>query len=150
MYIIKNALRCISRAKGRNILIGIIVLVIAISSCIGLSIRQAAEDAKTTALENSMTPLNTLSTMAGWFLIVILLIGAVILIVLNIFNVRERKYEIGVLTAMGMKKGKVALQFLTEIFKGLADAGKCVILVSHSPQVASMCDKRYKLKKKSR
>ena len=29
MYIIKNALRCISRAKGRNILIGIIVLVIA-------------------------------------------------------------------------------------------------------------------------
>ena len=63
-----------------------------------------------------MTPLNTLSTMAGWFLLVILLIGAVILIVLNIFNVRERKYEIGVLTAMGMKKGKVALQFLTEIF----------------------------------
>ena len=69
-----------------------------------------------TMYENSMTPLNTLSTMAGWFLIVILLIGAVILIVLNIFNVRERKYEIGVLTAMGMKKGKVALQFLTEIF----------------------------------
>ena len=69
-----------------------------------------------TSYENSMTPLNTLSTMAGWFLLVILLIGAVILIVLNIFNVRERKYEIGVLTAMGMKKGKVALQFLTEIF----------------------------------
>lgn len=66
--------------------------------------------------ENSMLPLNTLSTMAGWFLIVILVIGAVILIVLNIFNVRERKYEIGVLTAMGMKKFKVALQFLTEIF----------------------------------
>lgn len=66
--------------------------------------------------ENSLTPLNTLSTMAGWFLVVILLIGAIILIVLNIFNVRERKYEIGVLTAMGMKKSKVALQFLTEIF----------------------------------
>ena len=66
--------------------------------------------------ENSLTPLNTLSTMAGWFLLVILIIGAVILIVLNIFNIRERKYEIGVLTAMGMKKGKVALQFITEIF----------------------------------
>ena len=26
-----------------------------------------------------------------------------------------------------------------EIFKGLADAGKCVILVSHSPEVASIC-----------
>lgn len=69
-----------------------------------------------TAYENSLTPLNTLSTMAGYFLIVILAIGAIILIVLNIFNVRERKYEIGVLTAMGMKNGKVALQFLTEIF----------------------------------
>lgn len=68
------------------------------------------------AYENSMTPLNTLSKLAGYFLIVILCIGAVILIVLNIFSVRERKYEIGVLTAMGMKKGRVALQFITEIF----------------------------------
>jgi len=50
MYIIKNAFRCIGRSKGRNILIGIITLVIAISACIGLSIRQAAESAKTTAL----------------------------------------------------------------------------------------------------
>lgn len=68
------------------------------------------------AYESSLTPLNTLSSMATTFLIVILIIGAIILVVLNIFNVRERKYEIGVLTAMGMKKGKVALQFLTEIF----------------------------------
>lgn len=66
--------------------------------------------------ESSLKPLETLSTMAGWFLVVILIIGAVILIVLNIFNVRERKYEIGVLTAMGMKKGKVAFQFMIEIF----------------------------------
>ncbi|MBQ4569717.1 MAG: ABC transporter permease [Ruminococcus sp.] len=69
-----------------------------------------------TAFENSLTPLKTLSSMAGWFLLIILIIGAVILVVLNIFSVRERKYEIGVLTAMGMKKGKVALQFITEIF----------------------------------
>jgi len=40
----------------------------------------------------------------------------VLLIVLNIFNIRERKYEIGVLTAIGMKKGKVSLQFITELF----------------------------------
>jgi putative ABC transport system permease protein len=31
------------------------------------------------------------------------------------FNIRERKYEVGVLTAIGMKKGKVALQFVTEL-----------------------------------
>ena len=67
------------------------------------------------AFENSLTPLKTLSTMAGWFLLVILIIGGVILVVLNIFNVRERKYEVGVLTAMGMKKWKVATQFLCEI-----------------------------------
>ena len=51
MYIIKNAIRCILRSKGRNILIGIIALVIAISACIGLSIRQAAESAKESALD---------------------------------------------------------------------------------------------------
>ena len=68
-----------------------------------------------TAFENSLTPLNTLSTMAGWFLVVILIIGGIILVVLNIFNVRERKYEVGVLTAMGMKKWKVAAQFVCEI-----------------------------------
>ena len=51
MYIIKNALRCIARSKGRNVLIGIIALVIAVSACMGLSIRQASENAKETALE---------------------------------------------------------------------------------------------------
>ena len=53
--------------------------------------------------------------MAGWFLVIIFIIGGVILVVLNIFNIRERKYEIGVLTAMGMKKYKVAMQFVVEI-----------------------------------
>ena len=83
---------------------------------LGLDESYTVSSSDVSAYENSMIPLNTLSTMAGYFLIVILAIGAIILIVLNIFNIRERKYEIGVLTAMGMKKGKVALQFLTEIF----------------------------------
>lgn len=83
---------------------------------LGLDESYTVFSADLTAFENSLAPLETLSTTAGYFLIVILVIGAIILIVLNIFNVRERKYEIGVLTAMGMKKQKVALQFLTEIF----------------------------------
>lgn len=82
---------------------------------LGLADTYAVSSDDLTAFENSMTPLNTLSTMAGWFLLVILLIGGVILVVLNIFNVRERKYEVGVLTAMGMKKWKVAAQFMCEI-----------------------------------
>ena len=83
---------------------------------LGLDENYTVTSSDVTAFEQSLVPLETLSTTAGYFLVVILLIGAVILVVLNIFNVRERKYEIGVLTAMGMKKGKVALQFVTEIF----------------------------------
>ena len=82
---------------------------------LGLSESYTVSSPDISAFENSLTPLNTLSTMAGWFLVVILIIGAVILVVLNIFNVRERKYEVGVLTAMGMKKSKVAAQFICEI-----------------------------------
>ena len=36
------------------------------------------------------------------------------------------------------------------IFRGLAEAGKCVILVSHSPQVAKACDVCYELQRISR
>lgn len=83
---------------------------------LGLSEDYVVSSTDITSFENSLTPIKTLSSMAGWFLLIILIIGAVILIVLNIFSVRERKYEIGVLTAMGMKKSKVALQFISEIF----------------------------------
>ena len=82
---------------------------------LGLSESYSVSSTDITAFENSIAPLDTLSTMAGWFLVVILVIGGVILVVLNIFNVRERKYEVGVLTAMGMKKWKVAAQFMCEI-----------------------------------
>ena len=34
---------------------------------------------------------------------------------------------------------------IMKIFRELADQGKCVILVSHSPDVAEMCDERYEL-----
>ena len=33
------------------------------------------------------------------------------------------------------------------IFRSLAENGKCVILVSHSPEVAEMCDETYELTK---
>lgn len=83
---------------------------------LGLSSDYIVSSADISAYENSLTPLKTLSTMAGWFFLVILIVGGVILIVLNIFNLRERKYEVGVLTAIGMKKYKVALQFICELF----------------------------------
>ncbi len=83
---------------------------------LGLADTYSVSSQDLTSFENSLVPLNTLSTMAMWFLIIILIIGGIILVVLNIFNIRERKYEIGVLMAIGMKKSKVAMQFLTEVF----------------------------------
>ena len=66
--------------------------------------------------EKSVVPLESLSKFTMIFFIVVLLIGGCILVIFNMFTVRERKYEIGVLAAIGMKKGTVALQFLTEAF----------------------------------
>lgn len=82
---------------------------------LGLDESYTISSSDLTAYKNSLAPLDTLSTMAKWFLLVILVIGAIFLVVLNIFNIRERKYEVGVLTAMGMKKRKVAAQFICEI-----------------------------------
>lgn len=83
---------------------------------LGLSEEYTVSSQDLASFENSLTPLNTLSTMAGWFFLVVLLVGALILVVLNIFNLRERKYEIGVLAAIGMKKRKIAMQFVCELF----------------------------------
>ena len=45
-----------------------------------------------------------------------LVIGSIILLVLNVINIRERKYEIGVLRTIGMKKRLVISQFVLELF----------------------------------
>lgn len=66
--------------------------------------------------EKSVVPLESLSKFTMAFLIVVLLIGGGILVIFNMFTVRERKYEIGVLAAIGMRKSAVAAQFLTETF----------------------------------
>ena len=62
--------------------------------------------------ESSLVPLDSLAKFALTLLIVVLAVGAV---VLNLFNIRERKYEVGVLTAIGVKKVKVAAQFAIEL-----------------------------------
>lgn len=86
------------------------------ATALGLSEDYTVSSTDITEFENSLVPLENLSKTAGYFLLVVFIIGAVILIVINIFNIRERKYEIGVLTAIGMKKWKVASQFVTELF----------------------------------
>ncbi|MEF9935590.1 MAG: FtsX-like permease family protein [Clostridium sp.] len=82
----------------------------------GLNENYSVESIDVNSYEQSLIPLKNLSKFAGVFLIVVLAIGCVILVVLNIFNIRERKYEVGVLTAIGMKKKNVLLQYLSEVF----------------------------------
>ena len=82
----------------------------------GLSDNYTVSSTDATTYEQSLVPIQNLSKFADLFLILVLSIGGVILVVLNIFNIRERKYEVGVLTAIGMKKGKVAFQYITELF----------------------------------
>ncbi len=82
---------------------------------LGLSDEYVVSSTDLNAYEMMTGSLDGLAKFTGYFLAVVLAVGAVIMIVLNIFATRERKYEIGVLAAIGMKKRKVARLFLTEI-----------------------------------
>lgn len=68
------------------------------------------------SLNNDLKPIQNLSKFATTFLIIVFIIGIVILTVINMINIRERKYEIGVLRSIGMKKYLVIFQFVIEIF----------------------------------
>ena len=61
-------------------------------------------------------PVKGLSKITNFMMLVVLAFGGGVLILLSVLSVRERKYEIGVLRAMGMEKGKVAAGMLIETF----------------------------------
>ena len=67
------------------------------------------------AFDSVAGPVESLNSLSLLFLIIVLLLSAAIMILLSAIAVRERKYEIGVLRAMGMKKKKVAFGLWTEI-----------------------------------
>lgn len=66
-------------------------------------------------IESATEVVNNVKIFATTFLIITLAIGGIVLIVLNMINIRERKYEIGVLRTIGMKKSKVSIQFMSEL-----------------------------------
>lgn len=72
-----------------------------------VSINQAAYDKVTGTLSG-------VKSVALTFIAVILILGAIVLSLLSFMAVRERKYEVGVLRAMGMERGKVAFGILFE------------------------------------
>jgi len=62
-----------------------------------------------------VAPIEGLRQVAQTFLLVVLVLGSIILILLSSIFIRERKYEIGVLRAMGMKRQKVVMGLWTEM-----------------------------------
>lgn len=59
-------------------------------------------------------PLEGLKSITGTLTTVVTLFGAAVLLLLSVLSIRERKYEVGVLRAMGVKKGKISLGLVTE------------------------------------
>jgi putative ABC transport system permease protein len=72
-----------------------------------VSINQAAYD-------RVSGPMASMNSAVATFMIVVLILGAVVLALISFLAVRERKYEVGVLRAMGMERGKVALGIFME------------------------------------
>lgn len=65
--------------------------------------------------ESVAGPVESLKKLSLTFLFIVLTLGSVIMVLMSVIAIRERKYEIGVLRAMGMKKKKVAIGLWTEI-----------------------------------
>jgi len=59
-------------------------------------------------------PILSMKSAVMTFAIIILILGSLVLALISYLVVRERKYEVGVLRAMGMDKGKVAIGILME------------------------------------
>lgn len=67
------------------------------------------------SIDESVSTISNVKNFAVTFLVITLIIGAAVLLIINMINIRERKYEIGVLRTIGMKKTKVCLQFILEL-----------------------------------
>lgn len=67
-------------------------------------------------INSATSSISNVKTFATTFLIITLLIGGIILFILSAINIRERKYEIGVLRTIGMKKRYLTMQFIIELF----------------------------------
>ncbi len=62
-----------------------------------------------------VSSVKNVNSFATTFLIITLIIGGVVLFVINMINIRERKYEIGVLRTIGVSKFKLTMQFVSEL-----------------------------------
>lgn len=66
-------------------------------------------------LQNATKSIENVKTFATTFLLITLIISSLVLFVLNMINIRERKYEIGVFRTIGMSKFQLTIQFIVEL-----------------------------------
>ena len=62
-----------------------------------------------------LSSIKNVQAFATTFLIIALIIGGIVLFIINMINIRERKYEIGVLRTIGISKFKLTMQFISEL-----------------------------------
>lgn len=66
-------------------------------------------------IESATKSIENVSKFATTFLIITLIISTVVLLIVNMINIRERKYEIGVFRTIGLSKFKLTMQFIAEL-----------------------------------
>lgn len=66
--------------------------------------------------QSMLTPLRNVSSFAKNIVILVAIAGIIILTLIVMLMIRERRYEIGVLLSMGESRIKMILQFFTEMF----------------------------------
>ncbi len=64
---------------------------------------------------SGVSSIENINSFATTFLSLTLVIGGIVLFVINMINIRERKYEIGVLRTIGISKFKLTMQFVAEL-----------------------------------
>ena len=80
----------------------------------GLSEYYTINDNTETIL-GTLKPIQNVSSFSITFLIIVCLVALIVIGILTMINIRDRKYEIGVLRAIGMSKVKVMSQLIIEI-----------------------------------
>ena len=66
-------------------------------------------------LKDATKSIENVKIFATTFLMITLIISSIVLFVINMINIRERKYEIGVFRTIGVSKFKLTIQFLFEL-----------------------------------
>ncbi|HFK0528614.1 ABC transporter permease [Listeria monocytogenes] len=72
-------------------------------------------DANDTLYQQMIGPINSIASFSKNVVYIVSIAGALILGLLVMMQVRDRKYEMGVLLAIGEKRGKLIAQFFVEI-----------------------------------